>query len=331
MVNSLVDTGTVEIKALRCDVTEKSSSSSLRLTLVPLLCRWHHHYRHNGNWTDSGGQYYTRVVQDSATSLLADPTTLHLSNLTAEDSGYYSCYFTTLQGQAVSSGWVEVRLPLAAAASPGTLAAVAAALAALGLAAVTLVLGLKFRRERREKLEAVESARTVVLWTRKVIVERMADAAAVEVRVERVRVEVEAREVGEVDTEDLLTFEQDPVWEVPRQLLLLQEELGSGAFGRVVRALVPEGRWCGAGMAVSGGQGLMVAVKMLKQEHTEAEVVAMVKEIEIMKAVGRHENIVNLLGVCSLPAGAPLLVVLELAEQVGLVLVMSLVCWCFWC
>ena len=58
----------------------------------------------------------------------------------------------------------------------------------------------------------------------------------------------------------------------------------------------------------------MVAVKMLKEDHSEGELIGLVKEVEIMKMVGRHENIVNLLGVCSQPLGQPLLVVLEYAE-----------------
>merc|ERR1712013_877022 len=57
-----------------------------------------------------------------------------------------------------------------------------------------------------------------------------------------------------------------------------------------------------------------VAVKMLKEDHSEGELIGLVKEVEIMKMVGRHENIVNLLGVCSQPLGQPLLVVLEYAD-----------------
>ena len=37
-------------------------------------------------------------------------------------------------------------------------------------------------------------------------------------------------------------------------------------------------------------------------------------EVENPQMVGRHENIVNLLGVCSQPLGQPLLVVLEFAQ-----------------
>ena len=37
-------------------------------------------------------------------------------------------------------------------------------------------------------------------------------------------------------------------------------------------------------------------------------------KIPLAQMVGRHENIVNLLGVCSQPLGEPLLVVLEFAQ-----------------
>ena len=37
---------------------------------------------------------------------------------------------------------------------------------------------------------------------------------------------------------DYYEFQLDPVWEVPRELVLLGEELGQGAFGRVVRGSV---------------------------------------------------------------------------------------------
>ena len=59
---------------------------------------------------------------------------------------------------------------------------------------------------------------------------------------------------------------------------------------------------------------VMVAVKMLKEDHSEEEVVDLVKEIEIMKAVGGHVNIVNLLGACTQPSGKPLLAIMEFAQ-----------------
>lgn len=52
----------------------------------------------------------------------------------------------------------------------------------------------------------------------------------------------------------------------------------------------------------------VVAVKMLKEGHTDAEMIDFVKEMEMMKNIQRHVNIINLLGVCARPVGQQLLV-----------------------
>ena len=54
---------------------------------------------------------------------------------------------------------------------------------------------------------------------------------------------------------------------------------------------------------------------MLKEGHTDGDVIDLVKEIEIMKRIGKHVNIINLLGVCTQPSGQPLLVIVEFAEH----------------
>ena len=59
----------------------------------------------------------------------------------------------------------------------------------------------------------------------------------------------------------------------------------------------------------------VVAVKMLKEGHTDADLIDFVKEMEIMKMIGKHVNIINLLGVCTQPSGHPLLVIVEFAEH----------------
>ena len=53
----------------------------------------------------------------------------------------------------------------------------------------------------------------------------------------------------------------------------------------------------------------LVAVKMLKEGHTDAEMIDFVKEMEMMKNIPRHVNIINLLGVCARPVGQQLLVI----------------------
>ena len=55
----------------------------------------------------------------------------------------------------------------------------------------------------------------------------------------------------------------------------------------------------------------VVAVKMLKEGHTDAEMIDFVKEMEMMKNIQRHVNIINLLGVCARPVGQQLLVSLN--------------------
>ena len=57
----------------------------------------------------------------------------------------------------------------------------------------------------------------------------------------------------------------------------------------------------------------MFAVKMLKEGHTDAEMIDFVKEMEMMKMIGKHINIINLLGVCT--QDGPLYVVVEYAEH----------------
>jgi hypothetical protein len=246
------------------------------------------------------------VLQDSAQQP-ADERSLELTNLTVADGGFYSCYFRCQHGEAVSTGWLEVaeepeEPDLQAGRRALLLSVGLGAAAAVCLAGLVLLYCVKFQRERRDKLLAVESAQSVLRWTRRVIVERLEGATAEEplVRVERLQVEVAAG--GWDPGPDLWTFDPDPAWEIAREALDFKEELGQGAFGRVVRAV-----W-------RADPEIEVAVKMLKEDHSEAEMLGLVKEIEIMKTVGRHVNIVNLVGVCSQPAGRPLLAVIEFAE-----------------
>ncbi|NP_001158425.1 fibroblast growth factor receptor B isoform X1 [Saccoglossus kowalevskii] len=97
----------------------------------------------------------------------------------------------------------------------------------------------------------------------------------------------------------------DPDWEIPRDKLELKEPLGEGAFGQVIKA---------EAKGIFGkDKTTTVAVKMLKVSATERELSDLVHEMEMMKTIGKHLNIINLIG-CSTQDG-PLYVVVEFAPH----------------
>ncbi|XP_068606741.1 KIT proto-oncogene, receptor tyrosine kinase b [Brachionichthys hirsutus] len=93
----------------------------------------------------------------------------------------------------------------------------------------------------------------------------------------------------------------DSKWEFPRQKLRFGKTLGSGAFGKVVRATAYG--LCSADTVTT------VAVKMLKPNAHSTEKEALMSELKVLTYLGNHVNIVNLLGACT--AGGPILVITE--------------------
>ncbi|XP_005941952.1 KIT proto-oncogene, receptor tyrosine kinase b isoform X1 [Haplochromis burtoni] len=90
-------------------------------------------------------------------------------------------------------------------------------------------------------------------------------------------------------------------WEFPRQKLRFGKTLGSGAFGKVVRATAYG--LCSADAVTT------VAVKMLKPNAHSTEKEALMSELKVLIYLGNHVNIVNLLGACTV--GGPILVITE--------------------
>ncbi|XP_041641343.1 KIT proto-oncogene, receptor tyrosine kinase b [Cheilinus undulatus] len=93
----------------------------------------------------------------------------------------------------------------------------------------------------------------------------------------------------------------DSKWEFPRQKLRFGKTLGSGAFGKVVRATAYG--LCSADTVTT------VAVKMLKPNAHSTEKEALMSELKVLSYLGNHVNIVNLLGACTV--GGPVLVITE--------------------
>ncbi|PFX19588.1 Angiopoietin-1 receptor [Stylophora pistillata] len=104
-----------------------------------------------------------------------------------------------------------------------------------------------------------------------------------------------------VDNETYLDqMEIERNWEIPPERLeILETELGGGEFGIVKKGNYLRG----------DGIKLPVAVKMLKDDSDQKQRMALIQELEMLRKVGRHKNIVSLVGACSFEE--PLCVIVE--------------------
>ncbi|KAL0112809.1 hypothetical protein PUN28_012223 [Cardiocondyla obscurior] len=101
------------------------------------------------------------------------------------------------------------------------------------------------------------------------------------------------------------TCPPDPKWEFPRSLLKIEQVLGEGEFGRVLRAKATN---------IGGMPGsTTVAVKTLKEDACASELADLLSEYQLLKEA-QHPNVIRLLGACTTPPGAPVYLIIEFAE-----------------
>lgn len=194
---------------------------------------------------------------------------------------------------------------------------------------VAIITIVQVRKIKHDKLMKHRNMERVHQWTKKIIIVRPsdlttgdgsagdADADTVDgsgvvnlqipiVKIEKQRTTLVQQSAGGSGAEfNEYEFPLDSNWEWSRNQLTLGQTLGEGAFGRVVMAEA-HGMEKGAGSSV-------VAVKMVKEGHTDTDMASLVREMEVMKMIGKHINIINLLGCCS--QDGPLYVIVEYAPH----------------
>ncbi|KAG7197801.1 hypothetical protein KM043_001615 [Ampulex compressa] len=100
------------------------------------------------------------------------------------------------------------------------------------------------------------------------------------------------------------TCPPDPKWEFPRSRLTIEQVLGEGEFGRVLRAKA---------LDIGGTLGpTTVAVKTLKEDACASELADLLSEYQLLKEA-QHPNVIRLLGACT-GAGGPVYLIIEFAE-----------------
>lgn len=253
-----------------------------------------------------------------------NPEELKLYNVTEKDEGWYTCIAQNTLGETFSSAYLRVvktldeqRVPLAPRPQNvvvNILAAILCLFFAVGVFVVIYIFR-RLKREKMKKLLAIETARAAVVtqWTKKVIIEKQKlvnaqNAIEEELLMPVVKIEKQKSTVIAEDSssDNVSEYELplDSAWELSREYFTLGSTLGEGAFGKVVRAETNTGK---------SGIPSVVAVKMLKEGHTDTEMMDLVSEMEMMKMIGKHVNIINLLGACT--QNGPLYVVVEFAPH----------------
>ncbi|XP_076253411.1 protein kinase receptor Ret oncogene isoform X2 [Rhynchophorus ferrugineus] len=98
--------------------------------------------------------------------------------------------------------------------------------------------------------------------------------------------------------------EVDTKWEFPRQHIIIDQILGEGEFGKVLKAKA---------FNIGGRAGYsLVAVKTLKNDARKQDYHDLFSEYQLLKEVS-HPHVIELLGICSSSDG-PLFVIIEYAE-----------------
>nr|XP_003936155.1 fibroblast growth factor receptor 4 isoform X1 [Saimiri boliviensis boliviensis]XP_039316569.1 fibroblast growth factor receptor 4 isoform X1 [Saimiri boliviensis boliviensis] len=289
---------------------------------VELLCKvysdaqphiqWLKHIVINGSSFGADGFPYVQVLK-TADINSSEVEVLYLRNVSAEDAGEYTCLAGNSIGLSYQSAWLTV-LPeedltwTAAAPEARYTDIILYVSGSLALAVLLLLAGLyrgqalhgrhphqpatvqklsRFPLARQFSLESGSSGKSSLSLVRGV----------------RLSCSGPALLAGPVS----LDLPLDPLWEFPRDRLVLGKPLGEGCFGQVIRAEA-------FGMdPAQPDQASTVAVKMLKGNASDKDLADLVSEMEVMKLIGRHKNIINLLGVCT--QEGPLYVIVECAAK----------------
>ncbi|XP_016062645.1 PREDICTED: fibroblast growth factor receptor 2 isoform X12 [Miniopterus natalensis] len=279
--------------------------------------QWIKHVERNGSKYGPDGLPYLKVLKAAGVNTTdKDIEVLYIRNVTFEDAGEYTCLAGNSIGISFHSAWLTV-LPAPVrekeiSASPDYLE-IAIYCIGVFLIACMVVTVIVCRMKTTTKKPDFSSQPAVHKLTKRIPLRRQVSAeSSSSMNSNTPLVRITTRLSSTADTPMLAgvseyELPEDPKWEFPRDKLTLGKPLGEGCFGQVV-------------MAEAVGidkekpkEAVTVAVKMLKDDATEKDLSDLVSEMEMMKMMGKHKNIINLLGACT--QDGPLYVIVEYASK----------------
>uniref|UniRef100_A0AAX7SM77 Fibroblast growth factor receptor n=1 Tax=Astatotilapia calliptera TaxID=8154 RepID=A0AAX7SM77_ASTCA len=276
--------------------------------------QWLKHIEVNGSRTGPDGLPYVRVLKTAGVNTTdKEMEVLQLRNVSFDDAGEYTCLAGNSIGFSHHSAWLTVfeAPPHYSPASHTYLEVVIYCVGFFFIAVmIAIAIIVKIRTTSSKKSDfnsqlAVHKLAKSIPLRRQVSVDSSSSihSGVMLVRPSRLSSSGSPMLSGVSECE----LPQDPRWELPRDRLVLGKPLGEGCFGQVVM-----------GEAVGldkekPNRVTKVAVKMLKADATEKDLSDLISEMEMMKIIGKHKNIINLLGACT--QDGPLYVIVEYASK----------------
>ncbi|XP_068597165.1 fibroblast growth factor receptor 2 [Brachionichthys hirsutus] len=278
--------------------------------------QWLKHISQNGSRYGPDGHPYVRVLKTAGVNTTdKEIEVLYLPNVTFEDAGEYTCLAGNSIGISYHTAWLTVlpadTRPLEKSPGPLSPDYVEIAIYCAGVFLIACMVGIVVvcRMRNTAKKPDFGGQPAVHKLSKQIPLRRQVSADSSSsmnsstplVRITTRRSSAHDDPIPEYD------LPEDPRWEFSRDRLTLGKPLGEGCFGQVVMA---------EALGIDKDkpkEAVTVAVKMLKDDATEKDLSDLVSEMEMMKMIGKHKNIINLLGACT--QDGPLYVIVEYASK----------------
>ncbi|XP_033973769.1 fibroblast growth factor receptor 1-A isoform X5 [Trematomus bernacchii] len=275
--------------------------------------QWLKHIEVNGSRVGSDGLPYVRVLKTAGLNTTdKEMEILQLRNVSFDDAGEYTCLAGNSIGFSHHSAWLTVfeAVPHYPPANHTYLEVVIYCVGFFFIAvmiAIAIIVKIRTSSKKSDfnsQLAVHKLAKSIPL-RRQVSVDSSSSIHSGVMLVRPSRLS----SCGSPMLPGVSEYElpQDPRWELLRDRLVLGKPLGEGCFGQVVM-----GEALGLDKEKPNRQ-TKVAVKMLKSDATEKDLSDLISEMEMMKIIGKHKNIINLLGACT--QDGPLYVIVEYASK----------------
>uniref|UniRef100_A0A8C8BK87 Fibroblast growth factor receptor n=1 Tax=Otus sunia TaxID=257818 RepID=A0A8C8BK87_9STRI len=275
--------------------------------------QWLKHVEVNGSKYGPDGTPYVTVLKTAGVNTTdKELEILYLRNVTFEDAGEYTCLAGNSIGFSHHSAWLTV-LPAeelmemddSGSVYTGILSYSTGFVLFVLVLIVVIVCRMKMPNKKAMNTPTVQKVSKFPLKRQQVSLESNSsmNSNTPLVRITR----LSSSDGPMLANVSELGLPPDPKWELARSRLTLGKPLGEGCFGQVVMAEA-------IGIDKDKpNKAITVAVKMLKDDATDKDLSDLVSEMEMMKMIGKHKNIINLLGACT--QDGPLYVLVEYASK----------------